>query len=72
MRRCLPPDGATVPEHMIHVLRRSMFPLGQIQGELKRRGLAGAQWHRAGGWVGFSMERSGDSLRVMAGGAQPS
>ena len=40
-----PRTEATVLEHMIYVLRHSMFHLGQFQGELRRRGLKGAKWH---------------------------
>ena len=40
-----PRTGATVLEHMIYVLRHSMFHLGQMQSELRRRGLTGAKWH---------------------------
>lgn len=40
-----PWTGATVLERMIYTLRHSMFHLGQIQAELRRRGLKGAEWH---------------------------
>jgi uncharacterized damage-inducible protein DinB len=40
-----PWTGATVLDRMIYALRHSMFHLGQIQAELRRRGLEGAQWH---------------------------
>jgi len=40
-----PWTGATVLERMIYTLRHSMFHLGQIQAELRRRGLRGAEWH---------------------------
>jgi len=40
-----PRTGPTVLAHMIYTLRHSMFHLGQIQSELRRRGLGGARWH---------------------------
>lgn len=40
-----PWTGATVLERMIYTLRHSMFHAGQIQAELRRRGLQGAEWH---------------------------
>jgi uncharacterized damage-inducible protein DinB len=40
-----PWTGATVLERMVYTLRHSMFHLGQIQAELRRRGLKGAEWH---------------------------
>jgi hypothetical protein len=40
-----PRTRATVLEHMTNVLRHSMFHLGQIQSELGRTGLAGAEWY---------------------------
>jgi uncharacterized damage-inducible protein DinB len=40
-----PWTGATVLERMIYTLRHSMFHLGQIQAELRRRGMKGAEWH---------------------------
>ena len=40
-----PWTGATVLERMIYTLRHSMFHLGQIQAELRLRGLKGAEWH---------------------------
>ena len=40
-----PWTGATVLERMIYALRHSMFHLGQIQAELRCRGLKGAEWH---------------------------
>jgi uncharacterized damage-inducible protein DinB len=40
-----PWTGATVLERMIYTLRHSMFHVGQIQAELRRRGLQGAEWH---------------------------
>jgi len=43
--QAFPWTGATVLERMIYTLRHSMFHLGQIQAELRRRGLKGADWH---------------------------
>jgi uncharacterized damage-inducible protein DinB len=40
-----PWTGATPLERMIYTLRHSMFHVGQIQAELRRRGLKGAEWH---------------------------
>ncbi len=40
-----PWTGATVLERMVYTLRHSMFHLGQIQADLRRRGLKGAEWH---------------------------
>ena len=40
-----PWTGTTLLERMIYTLRHSMFHLGQIQAELRRRGLKGAEWH---------------------------
>ena len=40
-----PWTGATVLDRMIYTLRHSMFHLGQIQAELRRRGMKGAEWH---------------------------
>jgi uncharacterized damage-inducible protein DinB len=40
-----PWTGATLLDRLIYTLRHSMFHLGQIQAELRRRGLKGAQWH---------------------------
>ena len=40
-----PWTGVTVLERMIYTMRHSMFHLGQIQAELRRRELKGADWH---------------------------
>jgi hypothetical protein len=40
-----PWTGATIMERMIYTLRHSMFHLGQVQAEMRRRGLKGADWH---------------------------
>jgi hypothetical protein len=37
--------GGTVMERIICTLRQSMFHLGQIQAEMRRRGFKGADWH---------------------------
>jgi len=40
-----PWTGATVLDRMVYTLRHSMFHVGQIQAELRRRGMKGAEWH---------------------------
>ena len=40
-----PWTGKTLMELMMYALRHSMFHLGEIQSELRRRQLRGAEWH---------------------------
>jgi hypothetical protein len=38
-------DNAYQPDQLVYTLQHSIYPLGQVQSELRRRGLKGAKRH---------------------------